>query len=118
VKFHPAVDRVLKYVRQRLAKDEDFSLQRLAAVSGLSPSRLMHVFTESIRVSLRPYILWLRLQRSACELMNGANATQAAHVADFADAAHLTRTFRRMLGTAPTDLELRRRMSREVPVEH
>ena len=117
VKFHPAVNRVLKYVRQRLAKDEDFSLQTLAAVSGLSPSRFMHVFTESIGVPLRPYILWLRLQRSACELMNGANATEAAHIAGFADAAHLTRTFRRMLGTTPTDLELRRRMSQEVLVE-
>jgi len=117
VKFHPAVNRVLKYVRQRLAKDEDFSLQTLAAVSGLSPSRFMHVFTESICVPVRPYILWLRLQRSACELMNGANVTEAAHIAGFADAAHLTRTFRRMLGTTPTDLELRRRMSQEVLVE-
>jgi len=118
VKFHPGVNRVLKYVRQRLVRGEDLSLQTLSAVSGLSPSRLMHVFTESIRVPLRPYILWLRLQRSACELMNGTSATEAAYIAGFADAAHLTRTFRRMLGTTPTDLELRRRMSQEVPAEH
>jgi len=49
--------------------------------------------------------------------MNGATATEAAHLAGFADGTHLTRTFRRMLGTTPTDLDLRRRMSREVPVE-
>ena len=117
MRLHPAVNRVLKYIRQRLATGENFSLHTLAVVSGLSPSRFMHVFTESTRVPLRPYILWLRLQRGACALMNGATATEAAHIAGFADAAHLTRTFRRMLGTTPTDLDLRRRMSREVPVE-
>jgi AraC-like DNA-binding protein len=115
VRIHPAVNRVLKHIRQRLGREEDFSLKSLAAVSGLSPSRLMHVFTDSMGVPLRPYILWLRLQRGSCELMNGATATEAAHIAGFADGAHLTRTFRRMLGTTPSELELRRRMSQAIP---
>ncbi len=116
VKIHPRVNRVLKHVRERLGRGADFSLKTLAAVSGLSPSRFMHVFTESVGVPLRPYILWLRLQRGACELMNGATATEAAQIAGFSDGAHLTRTFRRMLGTTPTDLALRRRMSQGVSV--
>jgi AraC-like DNA-binding protein len=115
--MHPKVNRVLKHLRARLGKGEDFSLKTLAAVSGLSRSRLMHVFTESVGVPLRPYILWLRLQRGSCELMNGATATEAAHVAGFSDAAHLTRTFRRMLGTTPTDLALRKRMSQGFSIE-
>jgi AraC-like DNA-binding protein/quercetin dioxygenase-like cupin family protein len=117
VRIHPQVSRVIKYLREKLGKGEDFSLKTLAAVSGLSPSRFMHVFTESIGVPLRPYVLWLRLQRGACELMNGATATEAAHIAGFSDAAHLTRTFRRMLGTTPTDLALRKRMSQGVSVD-
>jgi AraC-like DNA-binding protein len=55
-------------------------------------------------------ILWLRLQRAACDVMDGASVTAAAHRAG--DSAHLTRTFRRMLGVTPTDLALRRRQSR------
>jgi AraC-like DNA-binding protein len=117
VNIHPGVNRALKYIRQRLGSGQDFSLKNLAAVSGLSPSRFMHAFTESVGVALRRYILWLRLQRSSCELMNGATGTEAAHVAGFADEAHMTRTFRRMLGTTPTDLELRRRMSQGVLLE-
>jgi AraC-like DNA-binding protein len=116
-RIHPRVNRVLKYVRERLGKEEDFSLKKLAALSGLSPSRFMHVFTESLGVPLRPYILWLRLQRGSCELMNGATATEAAHAAGFSDAAHLTRTFRRMLGTTPTDLALRNRIVQGVSLE-
>jgi AraC-like DNA-binding protein len=44
-------------------------------------------------------------------LMNGASATDAAHRAGFSDAAHMTRTFRRMLGATPTDLALLKRLS-------
>lgn len=117
VSIHPGVRRMLKYLREHLGAGDDMSLKALAQVSGLSPSRFMHVFTESVGVPLRPYILWLRLQRAACELMAGASITDAAHNAGFSDAAHLTRTFRRMLGTTPTDLALRKRMSRGVSVE-
>jgi AraC-like DNA-binding protein len=44
-------------------------------------------------------------------LNNGASVTSAAHRAGFSDAAHLTRTFRRMLGATPSDLALLNRVS-------
>src|SRR5262245_38718524 len=117
LKIHPRVNRVLKYLRERLDVSDDFSLKTLARIAGLSQSRFMHVFTESLQVPLRRYILWLRLQRASCELMDGVSITKAAHSAGFSDAAHLNRTFRRMLGTTPTDLALRKRMSRGVSMQ-
>lgn len=117
VKIHPRVRRVLKYLREKLGSGADISLKRLADVSGLSRSRLMHVFTTSVGVPVRPYILWLRLQRASYELMNGATVTETAHIAGFSDAAHLTRTFRRMLGTTPRDLARRKEMSEGVSIE-
>jgi len=116
VDIHPRVLRVLKYLREGRGALDDVSLKTLAGISGLSQSRFMHVFTESVRVPLRRYILWLRLQRAACELMCGVTVTEAAHDAGFSDAAHLDRTFRRMLGTTPTDLALRKRSSRGVSI--
>ena len=117
VKIHPGVSIVLEHLRKKLGSSSDLSLKTLAGISGLSPSRFMHVFTESTGVALRPYILWLRLQRACCDLMAGASVTAAAHSAGFSDAAHLTRTFRRMLGMTPTDLALRRRMGRGVTLD-
>ena len=117
VKIHPRVKRALNYLRERLGSADDISLKAVAQACGLSPSRFMHIFTESVGIPLRPYILWLRLQRASCDLMAGATMTAAAHNAGFSDAAHMTRTFRRMLGTTPSDLALRKRMSRGVSLQ-
>lgn len=102
VTLDPRVETVLTYLRAHLDKKDKLSLQALAAVAVMSPSRLMHLFTESLGVPLRPYIRWLRLQQAACELIAGTTMSVAAHSAGFADAAHLTRTFRRTFGTTPS----------------
>ena len=107
-KIHPGVNACCSSLREGLGPADTLSLQNLARIAGLSRSRFMHVFTESVGVPLRSYILWLRLQRACGECVGGASITEAAHSAGFADAAHMTRTFRRMLGTTPSELAQRR----------
>lgn len=46
----------------------------------------------------------MRLQAAIRESAQGATLTHAACAAGFADAAHLTRTFRRMFGIAPSSV--------------
>jgi len=74
----------------------------IAAHVDLSVSRFEHLFTTSVGISFRPYVLWARLKRAVGELSAGASLTDAAHSAGFADQAHLSRTFRRMLGFTPS----------------
>lgn len=104
--LHPGVRKLLRHLRAEPAP-EDTSLEALASVAGLSPGRLMHAFTESTGVPLRPYLLWLRLQRAAGAIAAGRSLGEAAHAAGFSDSAHLTRTFRRMFGTTPSSLQRR-----------
>ena len=104
--IHPRVRRVLRLVRE-LPVDGDASLETLARAVGLSPGRLMHAFTESIGLPLRPYLAWLKLQRAAAAVVSGMPLSDAAYAAGFADAAHMTRTFRRMFGTPPSALRPR-----------
>jgi transcriptional regulator GlxA family with amidase domain len=85
--------------------DDATSRESLASSVKLSPSRLMHVFTASTGIPLRPYLAWLRLQRAATAIVNGSSMGGAAHAAGFADASHMSRTFRRMLGVAPSLLQ-------------
>ena len=57
-------------------------------------------------MALRPYILWRRFLR-VWELMTARESlSAAAHAAGFADAAHLSRTCRRMFGFPPSALQL------------
>src|SRR5262249_60462293 len=97
--------------------EDDTSLEGLADAMGMSSGRLMHVFTESVGIPLRPYLAWLRVQRAACAVLAGASVTEAAHVAGFADAAHMSRTFRRRLGFPPSALR-RMRSSHAAEVVH
>ncbi len=101
--LHPAVRRLLGRLRT-VGLEDDTSLERLARDADLSSGRLMHVFTESVGIPLRPYLAWLRVQRAACAILSGGSLTEAAHTAGFADAPHMSRTFRRRLGIAPSDL--------------
>ena len=84
---------------------------------GLSPSRFLHLFTTSIGVPLRPYVLWLRLPCGARELARGKSVAGAAHAAGFSDAAHFTRTFRRMIGASPRQVLQRGLAARDFHVK-
>jgi AraC-like DNA-binding protein len=109
-RVHPKVRRLLQNLRSGSA-DGDLSLEALAESVGLSPGRLMHVFTESIGIPLRPYLAWLKLQRAAAAIVSGEPLSQAAAAAGFVDAGHMTRTFRRMFGVAPSELRPKRAAS-------
>ena len=74
----------------------------LAAAVSLSPSRITHLLRPHLGLPVRRYLLWLRLRDALRELSRGGTITDAAHAAGFADAPHLDRTFRRMLGFTPS----------------
>lgn len=86
--------------------DAPVGLSDAVAVSGLSPSRLRHLFVEQTGLAFKTYLLWLRLSRAVECIAAGATLTQAAHEAGFADSAHLSRTFRRMFGIAAASLRI------------
>jgi len=101
--IHPRVRKLIGLLRE-LPPSADVSLPALARKVGLSPSRLMHAFTESIGIPLRPYLAWLRLQRAAAAVVSGASLGEVAPAAGFSDSAHMTRSFRRMFGVPPSAL--------------
>lgn len=76
----------------------------IAARLAVSPSRMRHAFRDATGMAVRPYLRWRRLLRAAAAIAAGASLTTAAHDAGFADAAHLSRTFRRHFGMAPSAL--------------
>jgi AraC family transcriptional regulator len=96
--------RAVAYINAHL--DAPLTLEEVAAEACLSPSRFRHLFVEQTGMGLRPYVLWRRFLRAWDLVMAGESLSTAAHGAGFADAAHLTRTSRRMFGFPPSALQL------------
>jgi AraC-like DNA-binding protein len=84
--------------------DLRMSLEDAAALAFLSPSRFTHLFKEQVGLPYSRYILWRKLTRAMVAIASERTIAAAAHAADFADAAHLTRTFYQMVGMAPSVL--------------
>ncbi|MFE2433691.1 AraC family transcriptional regulator [Streptomyces sp. NPDC059409] len=99
----PASDRVARVVRDRLA-DELLAPPPLAALAtdlGLSRYQLLRAFRTA--TGMPPYA-WLaqhRVARARGLLDAGLRPAEVAALVGFADQAHLTRWFRRVLGVTP-----------------
>jgi AraC-like DNA-binding protein len=106
----PAVvtdERILRAVAHiRAHLDAPLTLDDVADVACLSPSRFRHLFVEQTGVGLRPYVLWRRFLRVWTLLSEGASLSAAAHAAGFADAAHLSRTSRSTFGFPPSAMQV------------
>jgi AraC-like DNA-binding protein len=88
----------------RASDDLRISLDQAAAIACLSPTRFAHVFSDQVGLPFSRYMLWRKLTRAMVAIASERTIAAAAHAADFADAAHLTRTFYQMVGMAPSAL--------------
>ena len=95
----PEVRHVLTQLAQSSGRGP--RLAEAAAGCGLSAGRLTHRFSAETAIPYRRYLLWLRLQRAVDTARSGATLAEAAIEAGFSDQAHLSRTFRAMLGLSP-----------------
>lgn len=97
--------RVTKVLTRIQASDNlRVSLDTAAGMAFLSPSRFAHLFKQQVGLPFSRYMLWRKLTRAMLAIGSERTIADAAHAADFADAAHLTRTFYQMVGMAPSVL--------------
>lgn len=101
-RLDPRVTTVLSAIHGR--DDLRISLESAAEKAFLSPSRFAHLFKEQVGLPFSRYVLWRKLTRAMVAIASERTISAAAHAADFADAAHLTRTFYQMVGMAPSVL--------------
>jgi AraC-like DNA-binding protein len=94
------IAKALAFMRHR--DPRDLTLDSVAKEVFLSSGRFAHLFTGEVGVPFRRYLLWRKVNRAIDAFGRGANLSNAAHAAGFADSAHLTRTFHKMFGIPPT----------------
>jgi AraC-like DNA-binding protein len=101
-RFDARVTTVLDAIRE--SDDLRMSLDKAAGMACLSPTRFAHLFRDQVGLPFSRYMLWRKLTRAMVAIASERTIAAAAHAADFADAAHLTRTFYQMVGMAPSAL--------------
>ena len=92
--------RILDYID--VHRGDDIGLGDLAQVCGLTAYHFARAFKQATGVTPHRYLLERRLSL-ACELLAtvAAPIAEVARAAGFASQAHMTDTFRRVLGTTP-----------------
>ena len=98
----PRITKVLDLIAS--SDDLRLSLEQVAATVFLSPSRFQHLFKQQVGLPFRRYMLWRKVTRAMIAIARERTLTAAAQSSDFADAAHLTRTFHQMFGLPPSVL--------------
>ena len=99
----PGADGIARAVRDRLADEllEPPSLAALAGDLGLSRYQLLRAFRTAVGVPPYAWLAQYRVARARGLLDTGLRPAEVASLVGFADQAHLTRWFRRVLGVTP-----------------
>ncbi|MGW1210313.1 AraC family transcriptional regulator [Streptomyces sp. NPDC002499] len=99
----PGADAIARAVRDRLADEllEPPSLAALAGDLGLSRYQLLRAFRTATGVPPYAWLAQHRVSRARRLLDTGLRPAEVAPLVGFADQAHLTRWFRRVLGVTP-----------------
>ncbi|MFF5145278.1 AraC family transcriptional regulator [Streptomyces sp. NPDC013157] len=99
----PGAHGISLLVRDRLADEltSPPTLADLAADLGLSRYQLLRAFRTTMGVPPYAWLAQYRVNRARCLLEAGVRPAEAATLVGFADQAHLTRWFRRVLGVTP-----------------
>lgn len=87
----------------RTSLPDQLDLDPLAQMAGLSTSRLTHLFKQETGVSLKRFVLHLKIQRALRYYEPGMSLTQLATEAGFYDQPHMVRTARDMFDALPSE---------------
>ncbi|MFF3464688.1 AraC family ligand binding domain-containing protein [Streptomyces sp. NPDC001984] len=99
----PGAATIALRVRDRLADDLTAppTLADLAADAGLSRYQLLRAFRTTMGIPPYAWLAQHRVNRARGLLESGLRPAEVASLVGFADQAHLTRWFRRVLGVTP-----------------
>lgn len=100
--IHPYVTAAQRHTVAALAQSP--TLAGVAAETGVSASHLSRLWRRDLGMSFNTWLRWERLREAARLIGAGANITDAAHGAGFADGAHASRVCSAMFGLSPLAL--------------
>ncbi len=101
-RLEPRVSKCLQLLNDQSSRHR--KQETIARELQLSPSRLNHLFKDSTGIAYRRYRLWAQLALFMRDVKNTNNVTTSALNSGFYDAAHLSNSYRKLLGISPAAL--------------
>lgn len=93
---------LIKWIEKNLS--EPIDLDKLSAVSGLSPKYLCRIFREYTSKTLVQYINELRIENACHEIaVNNKNITEASYESGFNDLSYFCKVFKQHKGMTPKE---------------
>lgn len=102
--FDGRVMAVLNLLDDCMHENELHQIRNFSQKTGLSQSRLAHLFKEETGIPLKSYIVLHKLQSAYESIFNGASITAAALHAGFDSPSHLAYTNKVMTGMSATNI--------------
>lgn len=99
----------LEFINDQL--DQELSLAELAALVHLSPYYFTRLFKQAVGIAPHQYVILQRVE-AAKQLLANRDLTiaQVAAQVGFADASHLSRHFKRLVGLASQEFQRRKNL--------
>lgn len=95
------ITKMLTYINENIDRTELLKVENLAEVFMMSPTYVSEYFKKQVHISLREYIIKARLKLVEIRLLNSDyTLTQIADDLGFTDVSHLSKTFKRYVGTS------------------
>lgn len=95
------VQKVINHINSSFA--EKISVAQLAKDLGLHPSHLSRIFHEKMNISIRDYILQIRISKAKRYLKHNYSVSETARLCGFSDRANFSKLFHRETGYSPTE---------------
>jgi len=101
----PEAGRALLPVKDLMAAapEQNWSLQQLADVAGLSPWHFLRQFKKSTGMTPHAWLVQARLRKARERLGRGETLAQVSTLCGFSDQSHFTRHFKNSMGVTPGD---------------
>jgi len=102
------VAKLLGYINENIADSHLLKVENLAKTFLLSPTYLSEFFRKKVNLSLREYILRVKLKLVEIRLLNSNfTLTEIAEELNFTDVSHLSKTFKRYNGMSIREFKKR-----------
>lgn len=99
-KGNPYIRKALRYICDHYS--EHLELEQVAEFAGLSPSYFSTLFRQTVGVSFREHLNWIRVEESKQLLLNRQyTLADIAISMGFPDQSYYCKVFKKLVGTTP-----------------